>query len=155
MGLIDLLPTVHLFKPGARHRRQLLSSKAADPSEELGEPRIIGPAVLAIPVRQGREAPQRCQHIQRWTRANRNETIDRPPAAATRDHRRTPTQYLAGARRAGDRDAEPRALLKYVVRKSLGAARLARLEMMDPTLIIQQIVIRCDRAGDHGLAQAS
>jgi hypothetical protein len=27
--------------------------------------------------------------------------------------------------------------------------------MMDPTLIIQQIVIRCDRAGDHGLAQAS
>lgn len=136
MGLIDLLPTVHLFKPGARHRRQLLSSKAADPSEELGEPRIIGPAVLAIPVRQGREAPQRCQHIQRWTRADRNETIDRPPAAATRDHRRTPTQYLAGARRAGP-------------------ARLARLEMMDPTLIIEQIVIRCDRAGDHGLAQAS
>jgi len=94
MGLIDLLPTVHLFKPGAPHRRQLLSSKAADPSEELGEPRIIGPAVLAIPVRQGREAPQRCQHIQRWTRANRNETIDRPPAAATRDHRRTPTHIL-------------------------------------------------------------
>jgi len=47
----------------------------------------------------------------------------------------------------GDRGAEPREFLKYVVRESLGAARLARLEMTDLTLIIEQIVIRCDRAG--------
>jgi hypothetical protein len=55
----------------------------------------------------------------------------------------------------GDRGAKPRELLKYVVRESFGAARLARLEMTDPTLIIEQVVIRYDRAGDHRLAESS
>ena len=66
-----------------------------------------------------------------------------------------PLDVLGAPEERGDRGAEPRELLKYVVGESLGAARLARLEMTDPTLIIEQIVIRCDRAGDHGLAQAS
>ena len=54
-----------------------------------------------------------------------------------------------------DRGAEPSELLEYMVGESLGAARLARLEMTDPTLIIEQIVIRCDQAGDGSLAQSS
>src|SRR4029453_165141 len=66
----------HCLEPGPEHGLRIPGGKVVDPVKESGETLIVHPAAGIVAVRQGGDAPRRCQYPDRWARRNRAQAVD-------------------------------------------------------------------------------
>ena len=68
----------HCLEPGHGIRPRSWAARVCTLVKEVDETRVLVPAARIVAVGQGRDAPRRKQHADRWARCQRDEPVDHP-----------------------------------------------------------------------------